>query len=131
MSDFIQIIVSRPGQFRDGLISGNPDAVVVFEGVDIPFDFDEQAPTLVVDSKTREPRLMVVMASGPFEMAMLGPGDTLESVTLNQVRAAFEFFAASGSASPLCTYVGFIPGGVGKVFVRAFEELPELDSNDV
>ena len=128
MSDFIQIVVSKPGQYRDGLIIGNPDEVAVFEGGAIPFDFDEQSPSLVMDAKTREPRLMVIMASGPFEMAMLGSGDTLETVTLNEVRAAFEFFTSTG-ASPLCTYTGFIPGGVSKIFVRAFEEAPELDSN--
>jgi len=128
MSDFIQIIASKPGQFRDGLIIGNPDRVAVFEGLSIPFEFDEEAPSLVLDAKTREPRLLVVMAGRPFELAMLGPGDTLETVTLNEVRAAFEFLAGVGSP-PLCTYVGFIPGGVGKIFVRAFEEAPELDSN--
>lgn len=127
-NDFVQLVVSKPAQFRDGLIIGNPDATAIFEDAAIPYEFDDAQPSLTMDGRSREPRLIVVMSSIPFQLAMLAPNETLETVTLNDTRAPFEFMHARDGMNPLSTYNGLVPGGVSKIYIRAFEEI-ELDSN--
>jgi hypothetical protein len=128
MSNFLQIMASKPGAYQGNLLVGNPDANVTLTGGAIPLEFDEAHPALTVDGRTRESRLITILASVPFELAMVGPTETLETVETTEVYGAFEFLFARDGAAPVCQYAAIVPGGVSKIYVRSFEEV-ELDSN--
>jgi hypothetical protein len=68
-----------------------------------------------LDGRTREQRLLVVMTNEPFEIAVVGPTETLETVTpLKAPPSAFASLA-------ILSYCAVIPGGVTKIFVRSID----------